>query len=107
MDLSKLTDAINAEKDSKFAEALAEGGDTLIADALNLVDPAILIQEPRRLSVTDLLGFLVQKGVLTQKDADDLTAATTRPGSRAEELYGAGTVITHTEVAVALGRGTL
>ncbi len=49
-------------------------------------------------TVAALLDGAIADGVLTQ---DQVTAATTRQGSRAEVLFGAGTVITDTDVAIA------
>lgn len=107
MDTGKLTVEIDANKDTLFAEALAIGGDALIADELNRVDPAVLIEVPRSLVLQDVLALLVEKGILKQEEIDGLVALIHRPGSRAEQLYGPGRKVTHTEVAVALGRGSL
>lgn len=50
-------------------------------------------------NVTDLLEDAVSDGVLT---SDQVTAATTRIGSRAEVLWGAGTVVSAEDVSLAI-----
>lgn len=51
-------------------------------------------------AVQAVLTAAVQQNLLSQAQAD---AVTKRAGSRAEVLFGAGTVVTHTDVARALG----
>ncbi|SRR5579884_2586314 len=50
-----------------------------------------------------LLGAMVQAGVLTADDQTAFAALGDRsPASRAEVLWGPGTVVSHTDVAIAL-----
>lgn len=53
------------------------------------------------LGVRAMIGQLVQAGV-AQSSADALLALALRPGSHAEALFGAGTVVTPRDVAAAL-----
>ncbi|HXG76456.1 MAG TPA: hypothetical protein VNJ53_07800 [Gaiellaceae bacterium] len=64
-------------------------------DTLDLDDPAL----------RGVLDGLVAAGVLTAAQRDAVVAFGNAQISRAEELFGPGTVVSHLDVARALGRG--
>lgn len=58
--------------------------------------------DPHRESTSAMLGALVAGSVITQEHADALTALADTTVSRAEELFGSGTVIGNMDIAKAL-----
>jgi hypothetical protein len=78
--------------------------DALSADAKQLYLTVISagVVDTTDPQIRAILGGLFPAGTTTRTN---LVARLTRPGSRAEQLFGTGTVISSVDVARALGRG--